>query len=102
MIVPLSDGAVRTPGSLGRARGPASLLCRVRNAPAVETFDVQRNREQDGYLVDIIRIIIAIFIPPLAVFTQVGLGKHFWINLLLTLCGWLPGVIHAFWVIGKY
>lgn len=51
---------------------------------------------------DIIRIIIAIFLPPVAVLTQVGLGKHFWINLLLTLLGWLPGVIHAFYVIGKY
>jgi uncharacterized membrane protein YqaE (UPF0057 family) len=51
---------------------------------------------------DIIRIIIAIFLPPVAVFTQVGLGKHFWINCLLTLCGWLPGVIHALYVIGKY
>jgi uncharacterized membrane protein YqaE (UPF0057 family) len=82
-------------------RAPA-LLHPGRNARPAETFDLQRNREQDGYPVDIIRIIIAIFIPPLAVFTQVGLGKHFWINLLLTLCGWLPGVIHAFWVIGKY
>jgi uncharacterized membrane protein YqaE (UPF0057 family) len=51
---------------------------------------------------DLVRILIAIFLPPVAVFTQVGLGKHFWINLLLTLLGWLPGVIHAVWVIGKY
>lgn len=51
---------------------------------------------------DLIRIIIAIFLPPVAVFTQVGFGKHFWINCLLTLLGWLPGVIHAFYVIGKY
>lgn len=84
------------------SRRSAAVLHTGRNALSVETFDVQRNREQDGLPVDIIRIIIAIFIPPLAVFTQVGLGKHFWINLLLTLCGWLPGVIHAFWVIGKY
>lgn len=51
---------------------------------------------------DLVRILIAIILPPVAVFTQVGLGKQFWINLLLTLLGWLPGVIHAIWVIGKY
>ncbi|MEN3791344.1 YqaE/Pmp3 family membrane protein [Fulvimarina sp. MAC3] len=51
---------------------------------------------------DIIRIICAIILPPLGVFLQVGLGKHFWINIVLTLLGFIPGVIHAIWVIGKY
>lgn len=50
---------------------------------------------------DLIRIIVAIFLPPLGVFLQVGLGKDFWINLLLTLLGYLPGIIHAVWVIAK-
>ena len=50
---------------------------------------------------DIIRIIIAIFIPPLGVFLQEGLGKHFWINLILTLLGYVPGIIHALWIILK-
>jgi uncharacterized membrane protein YqaE (UPF0057 family) len=68
---------------------------------AAQTFGL--HRETGTHLsMDIIRIIIAIFLPPVAVFTQVGLGKHFWINCLLTLCGWLPGVIHALYVIGKY
>ena len=34
---------------------------------------------------DIFRVIIALFIPPLGVFTQVGLGRSFWINLLIYL-----------------
>lgn len=50
---------------------------------------------------DIIRILLAFFLPPLGVFLQVGLGLHFWLNILLTLCGWLPGIIHALWVILK-
>ena len=50
---------------------------------------------------DIVRIIIAIFIPPLGVFLQVGLGKDFWINILLTLLGYLPGLVHAIWIIAK-
>lgn len=50
---------------------------------------------------DVIRILLAIIFPPLGVLLQVGLGKHFWINILLTLLGFIPGVIHAIWVIVK-
>lgn len=48
---------------------------------------------------DILRILIAILIPPLGVFLQVGLGLQFWLNILLTLFGYIPGIIHALWVI---
>lgn len=48
---------------------------------------------------DILRIILAIFIPPLGVFLQVGLGPHFWINIVLTILGYIPGIIHALYVI---
>lgn len=51
---------------------------------------------------DIVRIIFAIILPPVGVFLQVGLGKHFWINIVLTLLGYIPGIIHAIWVIAKY
>jgi uncharacterized membrane protein YqaE (UPF0057 family) len=48
---------------------------------------------------DLIRIIIAIFIPPLGVFLQVGFGIDFWINVVLTLLGYIPGILHALWII---
>ena len=51
---------------------------------------------------DVLRIVIAILLPPLGVFMQVGIGKHFWINILLTVLGFVPGVVHAVWVIAKY
>lgn len=50
---------------------------------------------------ELIKIIISIILPPLGVFMQVGIGKHFWLNILLTLCGYIPGIIHAVWVIAK-
>ncbi|MDX1504412.1 MAG: YqaE/Pmp3 family membrane protein [Spongiibacter sp.] len=50
---------------------------------------------------DLIRIIFAILLPPLGVFLQVGIGKHFWINIILTLFGYLPGIIHAVYIIAK-
>ncbi len=48
---------------------------------------------------DLLRILLAILLPPVGVFTQVGLGLHFWINILLTLLGYIPGIIHAVFVI---
>jgi len=48
---------------------------------------------------DILRLICAIFIPPLGVFLQVGLTTQFWINVLLTLLGYIPGILHAVWII---
>ena len=48
---------------------------------------------------DALRILIAILLPPLGVFLQVGLGLHFWINILLTLLGYVPGIVHAVWII---
>jgi uncharacterized membrane protein YqaE (UPF0057 family) len=50
---------------------------------------------------DLIRILIAIVLPPLGVFLQVGFGKDFWINILLTLLGYIPGLVHAIWIIAK-
>jgi uncharacterized membrane protein YqaE (UPF0057 family) len=44
---------------------------------------------------DVIRVIFAILLPPLGVFLQVGLGLHFWLNIVLTLFGYIPGIIHA-------
>lgn len=50
---------------------------------------------------DIIRVILSILLPPLGVFLQVGLGSAFWINIVLTLLGYFPGLIHAIYIIGK-
>lgn len=48
---------------------------------------------------DIVRVLLAILLPPLGVFLQVGLGLNFWINVVLTLLGYVPGIIHAVWII---
>jgi len=48
---------------------------------------------------DILRLILAILLPPLGVFLQVGLTLQFWVNVLLTLLGYIPGIIHAVWII---
>lgn len=63
---------------------------------------VNRLVNKERIIMDLLRIILAIFIPPLGVFLQVGFGKHFWLNILLTLLGYIPGIVHAVWVIAKY
>ena len=50
---------------------------------------------------DVIRILLAIVLPQVGVFLQVGIGLHFWLNILLTILGYIPGIIHAVWVIVK-
>ncbi|MBD2299092.1 YqaE/Pmp3 family membrane protein [Nostoc sp. FACHB-87] len=49
----------------------------------------------------ILRFLLAIFLPPLGVFLTVGVGPTLVINILLTLLGWLPGSIHALWIVAK-
>lgn len=48
---------------------------------------------------DIVRILLSILLPPLGVFLQVGIGGQFWLNILLTLLGYIPGIVHAVWII---
>jgi uncharacterized membrane protein YqaE (UPF0057 family) len=49
----------------------------------------------------LLQVILSIVLPPLGVFLTVGFGPTFVINILLTLIGWLPGVIHALWILSK-
>lgn len=52
-------------------------------------------------LADFIRVIFSVIIPPLGVFLQEGFGAQFWINVLLTLLGYVPGLVHAIWIIAR-
>jgi uncharacterized membrane protein YqaE (UPF0057 family) len=47
----------------------------------------------------LVRVIAALFLPPLGVFLQYGLHQQFWLNVVLTILGYVPGVVHAVWVV---
>ncbi len=49
----------------------------------------------------LLMIIIAILIPPLAVFLKRGVGMALLISIILTLLFYIPGLIHALYVILK-
>jgi uncharacterized membrane protein YqaE (UPF0057 family) len=49
----------------------------------------------------IMSIVLSLIIPPIGVYMEVGFTKHFWINILLTLLGYIPGVVHAILIITR-
>jgi len=44
---------------------------------------------------------LCVIFPPLAVLLTGRIGSFF-LSLVLTVLGWLPGVIHAFFVVSDY
>lgn len=49
----------------------------------------------------LVHIIIAILLPPLAVFLKSGVGKDLLINIVLCFIFYVPGILHAIWLITK-
>ena len=43
--------------------------------------------------------VTAVLLPPLAVYLVAGIGTQFWISVVLTILAWVPGVLHALWVV---
>ncbi len=54
---------------------------------------------QDSAGGDLLRVILSVILPPVGVAMEVGFTAQFWINVLLTLFGYIPGIIHALWII---
>ncbi|QSX37187.1 YqaE/Pmp3 family membrane protein [Shewanella sedimentimangrovi] len=46
-------------------------------------------------------VIIALFLPPLAVFLKAGTGKDLLINIILCFAFYIPGILHALWVVNR-
>ncbi|KDR81614.1 hypothetical protein GALMADRAFT_89750 [Galerina marginata CBS 339.88] len=53
-------------------------------------------KRHHGYAVFL--FIMGTVFPPLAVAARFGIGKDFWLNLLLTICGYIPGHVHNFYI----
>uniref|UniRef100_A0A7N0UCN5 Uncharacterized protein n=1 Tax=Kalanchoe fedtschenkoi TaxID=63787 RepID=A0A7N0UCN5_KALFE len=46
-----------------------------------------------------LEVILAIFLPPVGVFLRYGFGAEFWIDLVLSFLGYIPGIIYAIYVL---
>ena len=49
----------------------------------------------------VLLIVIAILLPPLAVFLHKGAGKDLVINIILSIFFYVPGILHALWLVTK-
>ena len=49
----------------------------------------------------LVLILLAIFLPPIAVFLKKGVGTDLIINIVLCLLFFFPGMVHALWVVAK-
>lgn len=63
---------------------------------AVQSLTQGRTRR---YSMTCLRLVLSILIPPLGVFLTVGIGLHFWLSIVLTILGYVPGLVHAVWII---
>ncbi len=53
---------------------------------------------KDVFFWNIFLVICAVVFPPAVAFLAVGFRLQFWLNIVLTMLGWIPGVTHALWV----
>ncbi|GAA5858859.1 hypothetical protein JCM1840_006591 [Sporobolomyces johnsonii] len=56
----------------------------------------------DAQLFSILVILLSVFCPPLAVFLERGCGLDLLLNVLLSCLGYLPGMIHAVYIVLTY
>jgi len=54
---------------------------------------------QDSTAKLVLKIIVALILPPAAAYWQVGVSLHFWVNLVLCFLGWFAAIVHALWLI---
>lgn len=49
----------------------------------------------------ILEIILAIVLPPLAILLRYGLSGKFLLSILLTILGYIPGLIYALYIMSR-
>jgi uncharacterized membrane protein YqaE (UPF0057 family) len=50
----------------------------------------------------LVRFALAVLLPPVGIFLTYGVSFTLFLNIALTVLGWIPGIIHAVWAIAKY
>ncbi|WP_430438156.1 YqaE/Pmp3 family membrane protein [Pontibacter chitinilyticus] len=104
---PATTVATPAPKTITEAEALAMAKERLANMTKAEkkSFKKEVKKElkeakyQDGGRTSIVEIILAVLLPPLAVFLHDGIGTSFWISIILTLLFWIPGIIYALLVV---
>ncbi len=76
---------------------------RIKLAKAeIKRYKATRNTVAEPSTNQVLLVILAIILPPLAVYLHEGvINNKFWLDLVLTILGFLPGIIYALIVILK-
>ena len=62
----------------------------------LKSFKAAKKAGKEADTDTLLLVILAILLPPLAIYLYEGeINNRFWISLILTLLGWLPGIIYA-------
>jgi uncharacterized membrane protein YqaE (UPF0057 family) len=117
LIAPVSSNAMTAPASVPTTEPDPAVVksaveefkglsrkdrkLRVKEAKkAIKQFKADKRAGKEPSENTVLLVILAILLPPLAVYLHQGeINTKFWISLLLTLLFWLPGVIYALIVI---
>ncbi|SIT80667.1 YqaE/Pmp3 family membrane protein [Pontibacter indicus] len=102
-VAPIAPAAAEEV-TMTEAEALAMAKERIANMTKAEKKEFKREvrealKQDRGGDLSIIKIILAVLLPPLAVFLHDGIGTTFWISLILTLLFWIPGVIYALLVV---
>jgi uncharacterized membrane protein YqaE (UPF0057 family) len=66
----------------------------------LKAYKLERKNGGEPSTNKVLLIVLAILLPPLAVYLHQGeINSKFWISLVLTLLFWIPGVIYALLVV---
>lgn len=98
-----SDEKVNTALGEFKALSKKEKRERIREAKsAIKKYKADKlaGRAADSDVNQLLLVILAIFLPPLAVYLHQGeINTKFWISLVLTLIFWIPGVIYSLLVV---
>ncbi len=67
----------------------------TQSQPTLQPKSKKKMNHSDGDVSAVLLVILCILLPPLAVFLVDGIGLNFWLDLILTLLFFLPGIIFA-------
>ena len=84
---------------MSEANGLTATELRSNREQSERSLSERSERSKNKKIMSCLRVILAIFFPPLAVIDK-GCGSVL-IVLLLTCCGWVPGVIGALVILNK-
>lgn len=103
-VAPASTGSVNPDSATVRAAinafkslSKAERKVKIKEAKKeLKAFKAAKKAGKEPSTNTVLMVILAILLPPLAVYLHQGeINSKFWISLLLTLLFWLPGVIYA-------